>query len=74
MFEIVSLIINHLLQVVVENLQFSGLERKIYDSVFMDAKRKFQQLDEKGLVSRNYTHILAMLMRLVMYHPILNSD
>lgn len=52
-------------QVSIENLQFSALERKIYDSVFVDAKNKFQQLNEQGLVSRNYTHILALLMRYV---------
>ena len=50
-------------QVVVENLEFSPLERKIYDSLYTDAKKNFDKLNEKGLVSRNYTHILAMLMR-----------
>jgi DNA repair protein RAD5 len=55
----------------VENLEFSPLERRIYDSIYADAKRNFDQLNAKGLVSRNYTHILAMLMRLVtlfLYH------
>lgn len=47
----------------VENLEFSPLERKIYDSLYTDAKKNFDRLNEKGLVSRNYTHILAMLMR-----------
>lgn len=46
-------------------LTFSEQERKIYDSIYVDVKRKFQQLDDKGLVGKNYTHILAMLMRLV---------
>lgn len=50
-------------QVVIENLEFSPLERKLYDSLFNSAKRNFDQLDAKGLVSRNYTHILAMIMR-----------
>jgi len=49
----------------VEHLEFSPLERKIYDSIFTDAKKDFEQLAAKGLVSRNYTHILAMLMRYV---------
>ncbi len=46
-----------------ENLEFSPLERKIYDSLYVDAKKDFDRLNEKGLVSKNYTHILAMLMR-----------
>lgn len=41
------------------------MERKIYDSLYHDAKRRFEKLSEKGVVSRNYTHILAMLMRCV---------
>lgn len=44
-------------------LEFSPLERKIYDSLYFNAKKSFDRLEEKGLVSRNYTHILAMLMR-----------
>jgi DNA repair protein RAD5 len=50
-------------QVTVETLEFSPLERKIYDAIYADAKRDFDQLNANGLVSRNYTHILAMLMR-----------
>ena len=53
----------HLRQVVVENLEFSPLERKIYDSMYTDAKKNFDRLNAKGLVGKNYTHILAMLMR-----------
>ena len=55
-------------EIKVEHLEFSPLERKIYDSLYSDAKRDFENLNEKGLVSRNYTHILAMLMR---YDPII---
>ncbi|KAH9929764.1 SNF2 family N-terminal domain-containing protein [Fomitopsis serialis] len=65
-------------EIVVENLEFSPLERKIYDSLYTDAKKNFDNLIEKGLVSRNYTHILAMLMRLrrAVLHPnlVLSSD
>jgi len=50
-------------QVIVEELEFSPLERKIYDSLYLTVKRNFEQLDAKGLVGKNYTHILAMLMR-----------
>ena len=49
----------------VETLQFSRAEQKIYDSIFDTAKRSFDQLNAKGLVGKNYTHILAMLMRSV---------
>ncbi|TFY83512.1 hypothetical protein EWM64_g492 [Hericium alpestre] len=58
-------------EVVVEMLKFSTSERKIYDSIYSHAKRDFEQLAAKGLVSRNYTHILAMLMRLrrAVLHP-----
>ena len=54
-----------LIQVVVESLEFSPLERKIYDSLYSDAKRRFEKLSEKGVVSKNYTSILAMLMGFV---------
>ncbi|KAF7310688.1 DNA repair protein [Mycena chlorophos] len=58
-------------EVVIEHLEFSSLERKIYDSLFNSAKRDFLRLDAKGLVGKNYTHILAMLMRLrrAVLHP-----
>ncbi|KAJ2918384.1 hypothetical protein MD484_g2007, partial [Candolleomyces efflorescens] len=56
---------------VFEYLEFAPLERKIYDSIYVTAKRNFEQLDAKGLVGKNYTHILAMLMRLrrAVLHP-----
>ena len=50
-------------QITIEKLEFSPLERKIYDSLYSDAKKDFEHLSEKGLVNKNYTHILAMLMR-----------
>ncbi|KAJ6520356.1 RAD5-like protein [Mycena sanguinolenta] len=58
-------------EVTVEYLEFSSVERKIYNSLFNSAKRDFQQLDAKGLIGKNYTHILAMLMRLrrAVLHP-----
>jgi hypothetical protein len=57
----------------VEKLIFSKAEQMIYDSVYLDAKRKFQQLDDQGLVNKNYTNILAMLMKLrrAVLHPTL---
>lgn len=51
-------------QIVVEKLQFSGPERKTYDEIYFNAKRNYQELNAKGLIGKNYTHILAMLMRL----------
>ncbi|KAJ6601311.1 DNA repair protein RAD5 [Mycena vulgaris] len=65
-------------EVTVEYLEFSSPERKIYNSLFNSAKRDFEQLDAKGLIGKNYTHILAMLMRLrrAVLHPnlVLASD
>lgn len=55
-------------QVTIEELEFSPLERKIYDSIYISAKRNFEKLNAKGLVSKNYTHILAMLMRYIVQH------
>lgn len=46
-----------------ETLEFSASERKLYDYIYMDVQKKFQRLNEKGLVNKNYTSILAMLMR-----------
>lgn len=51
---------------IIETLHFSTAERKIYDSIYDTAKRSFDQLNAKGLVGKNYTHILAMLMRSVL--------
>ncbi|KAK0208680.1 RAD5-like protein [Desarmillaria ectypa] len=58
-------------EVVVENLEFSMAERKLYDSIYNSIKRNFDQLSAKGLIGKNYTHILAMLMRLrrAVLHP-----
>jgi DNA repair protein RAD5 len=33
--------------------------------MYTDAKKNFERLSAKGLVGKNYTHILAMLMRFV---------
>ena len=57
-------------QVVIEKLQLSTLERRIYDSIYVDVKTKFDRLNAKGLVRKNYTHILAMLMR----YGLINSN
>lgn len=48
-----------------ETLEFSVSERKLYDSIYIDVRKKFEKLNEKGLVNKNYTGILAMLMRYV---------
>ncbi|KAG5652932.1 hypothetical protein H0H81_003075 [Sphagnurus paluster] len=65
-------------EVLVDVLEFSPLERKIYDQIYTSAKKNFESLDARGLVSRNYTQILAMLMRLrrAVLHPslVLKSD
>lgn len=46
-----------------DTLSFSKTERDIYDSIYHSAKKDFEQLRAKGLVGKNYSHILAMLMR-----------
>ncbi|OJA20678.1 HLTF/DNA helicase [Rhizopogon vesiculosus] len=63
-------------EVTVDTLQFTSAEQKIYDSIYNAAKRNFDQLNAKGLVGKNYTHILAMLMRLrrAVLHPDLVAD
>jgi DNA repair protein RAD5 len=50
-------------EVTVDTLLFTPAEQKIYDSIYNAAKRNFDQLNAKGLVGKNYTHILAMIMR-----------
>jgi DNA repair protein RAD5 len=50
-------------QVKHEYLDFGILERKIYDDIYSNVKRKFNSLSAKGLVGKNYTNILAMLMK-----------
>ncbi|KAI3622763.1 dna repair protein rad5 [Moniliophthora roreri] len=58
-------------EVKIENLEFSPMERKIYDSIYLSAKKNFDALSAKGLLSKNYTHILAMIMKLrrAVLHP-----
>jgi DNA repair protein RAD5 len=55
----------------VDRLPFSTLERKVYDSIYISAKKRYDTLSAQGLVGKNYTHILAMLMRLrrAVLHP-----
>ncbi len=38
-------------------------ERKIYDAIYQGIKKNFERLSAKGLIGKNYTHILAMLMK-----------
>lgn len=63
-------------EVTVDMLPFSTAERMIYDSIYDKAKKNFDQLNAKGLVNKNYTHILAMLMRLrrAVLHPNLVAE
>lgn len=53
-------------QIVVDVLKFSSAERKFYDTLFVTAKHNFDELNRQGLVSKNYTNILAMLMKFVL--------
>ncbi|KAG1836584.1 SNF2 family N-terminal domain-containing protein [Suillus subalutaceus] len=63
-------------EVTVDTLHFTPAEQKIYNSIYNAAKRDFDQLNAKGLVGKNYTHILAMIMRLrrAVLHPDLVTD
>ncbi|KAG7099770.1 hypothetical protein E1B28_001582 [Marasmius oreades] len=63
-------------EVKIELLEFSPAERKIYDSIYSSVKRNFDSLNAKGLLSKNYTNILAMIMKLrrAVLHPSLVLD
>ncbi|KAJ8084639.1 DNA helicase rad5 [Marasmius tenuissimus] len=58
-------------EIKVEYLDFSPPEQKIYDSIYSSVKRNFDSLDAKGLLGKNYTNILAMIMKLrrAVLHP-----
>ncbi|KAG8904180.1 DNA helicase rad5 [Tulasnella sp. 403] len=58
-------------EVNVEMLEFSPAERKIYDSIYADAKHTYEAFYANGAVGRNMSNILAMLMRLrqAVLHP-----
>lgn len=58
-------------QTKIEKLEFSTLERKIYDSVYSNAKDQYNSLKAQGLLGKKYTHVLAMLMKLrrAVLHP-----
>jgi len=47
----------------VETLDFSTLERQIYDQVYHNAKSTFKTLDAKGAIGKNWHSIFALLMR-----------
>lgn len=58
-------------QVTIEELEFSLMERKIYDSIFADAKHAYDTFTTKGVVGKQMSNILVMLMRLrrAVLHP-----
>ncbi|KAL0575237.1 DNA helicase rad5 [Marasmius crinis-equi] len=58
-------------EIKVEYLDFSHAEQKIYDSIYSSVKRSFDSLSAKGLLGKNYTNILAMIMKLrrAVLHP-----
>ncbi|KAG8759177.1 DNA helicase rad5 [Serendipita sp. 396] len=61
--------------VVVETLEFSPLERQIYNQVYHNARSTFKTMDAKGTVGKNWHSIFALLMRLrrAVLHPSLIS-
>lgn len=54
-------------------LSFTPLERKIYESVYERAYMQYQTLAAAGTISRNFTFIFSVLMRLrqAVCHPLL---
>jgi len=54
-------------KVTIENLEFSQTERRLYDSIYASAKHDFDMINEQGSVGKNYTHLLALLMKSVIY-------
>lgn len=57
----------------VVRLKFSPLERQIYDSVYDRAYMQYQTLAAAGTISRNFSFIFSVLMRLrqAVCHPML---
>jgi DNA repair protein RAD5 len=57
----------------VKRLTFSPLERQIYESVYERAYMQYQSLAAAGTISRNFTFIFSVLMRLrqAVCHPLL---
>ncbi|KIO28801.1 hypothetical protein M407DRAFT_229387 [Tulasnella calospora MUT 4182] len=58
-------------EVKTETLEFSPAERKIYDSIYADAKHAYDAFNARGAVGKNMSNILAMLMKLrqAVLHP-----
>ncbi|KAG8950664.1 DNA helicase rad5 [Tulasnella sp. 424] len=58
-------------EVKTETLEFSSAERKIYDSIYADAKHAYDAFNAGGAVGKNMSNILAMLMKLrrAVLHP-----
>ncbi|KDQ12067.1 hypothetical protein BOTBODRAFT_57119 [Botryobasidium botryosum FD-172 SS1] len=58
-------------ETVIEYLEFSPIERKIYDLIYKDAKRNFDSLNERGLLASSMTSMLVTIMRLrqAVCHP-----
>lgn len=57
--------------IVVKELEFSELERRIYDNVYRRAYLQFASLKANGTVTRNFSVIFSVLMRLrqAVCHP-----
>ncbi|KAH7107135.1 SNF2 family N-terminal domain-containing protein [Auriculariales sp. MPI-PUGE-AT-0066] len=55
----------------IQRLQFSVAERKVYNMLYRRARATFLSLDERNLVGKNYSSILAhlMVLRRAVLHP-----
>ncbi|KAG8919048.1 DNA helicase rad5 [Tulasnella sp. 408] len=58
-------------EVKTETLEFSPAERKIYDSIYADAKHAYDAFNARGVIGKNMSNILALLMKLrqAVLHP-----
>ncbi|CED83674.1 dna repair protein rad5 [Phaffia rhodozyma] len=54
-------------------LEFSNVERKLYDELYLKTKSKFNEYSRAGAVGKNYGRIFSMLMKLrqAALHPLL---
>ncbi|CEQ38733.1 SPOSA6832_00205 [Sporobolomyces salmonicolor] len=63
-------------EIKLHQIEFSPEEREIYDFIEKKAQTRFNKFLKAGTVMKNYSHVLAMLLRLrqVCLHPALVAD
>ncbi|CAE6386859.1 unnamed protein product [Rhizoctonia solani] len=55
----------------IEELTFSPAERKIYEEIYIDAKKDFGDMGQSGTITKGFAHMFAQIMRLrqAVLHP-----